>query len=213
MKVQPATCEKLNDMSTQAAGRYAEALADFLANHWQQSAYENNYQESHKQAIRTNFPVCAHLFEHFQAEPIFDELLTVYVRHTRERHWDINQFGASFPAFLSAQSQSSKAESYPWQTLSDIANIEATLIHYYYGGGEDNEQTNLLRSPSAGADTSETYALVQLLKQFHPYLLVSPQLLLELDDNNDEPNLHALRISFSQTGESKIPRLTLHGNS
>jgi len=209
MKIQPAISEKINGISTHATARYGEALAGFLTSHWPQSAYENNYQESHKQAIRTNFPICAHLFDHFQAGPIFEELLTAYVRHTREAHWDINQFGASFPTFLSAQIRSPKADSYPWQKLSDIAKIEATLVHYYYGGPEDNAQTAPLPNPAEGCNTSEIYALVQLLKQFHPYLLVSPQLRQELDDNSYEPKLHPLNVSFSQSGDNKTLRLTL----
>ncbi len=202
--------ENLDKNEGKPVSRYAKSITEFLQKYWQDSVYENNYQESHKQAMRSNFPVCEHLFEQFHASRIFDDLLSVYVRHTHDKHWDINQFGAEFPAFLEAQYKSSKADDFPWQGLSAVANLEVALNQCYYGGLATDKNANLSVAKLPVTTTSEIHALVLLLKQLHPYMIICPRLIQGISDDNFDPGQHTFNVRFAHDRDTKIPRLTLY---
>jgi hypothetical protein len=159
-----------DDDYTSALGRFCH---DVLSGHPEVEAYRNNYLGIHAKAIANNFPATAALtgFECLAA------LSRAYVRHYPPEHWDINGYGAQFPALLAAQRQGGRAGSFNWCLVARVAQLEYGIIQAYYAdeppGGQI--QTWILDADDA---LEVDPALIPLLQDHHPYSAFSENLLI-----------------------------------
>ncbi|MGH1371829.1 MAG: HvfC/BufC family peptide modification chaperone [Cellvibrionaceae bacterium] len=181
---------------------YQQQLGKFLRHHWPQSVYENNYRESHRRALRQTYCTCALLFEQWQVDDLFDQLLVQFVAHTKADCWDINRYGKELPSFIEAQKTSVKADLFPWELLADVARLEFALTERYYGAPRQTLELELSQLQSLDI---ETYTLLMhRLQRQHPYVAFDPALL-----SQRTPSTLCYTLVIGISSHRRQPRLYL----